>query len=665
MKAYALTDIGKMRKVNQDAQFASTEPVGELSNLFVVADGMGGHQAGDFASRYLIEHMPEYIKESGENEPVAALRKGIEAVNQELYSLSCEREELAGMGTTLVAASIQGNTLYVANVGDSRLYRIERSGIHQITRDHSYVEAMVSLGQMSRGSREYETKKNIITRAVGIGGHVEPDFFEVSLNPGDYILLCSDGLTNMVDNSAIYRMVLLPGSLDTKARALTALANQNGGKDNIAVILIDPQIRGGERIMMLKPGTYLQDRYEILSLIGTGGMSEVYQAKCHTLNRLVAIKVLKDEYSQDANFVSKFKMEAQAAAGLSHPNIVSVYDVVDEGSLHYIVMELIEGITLKSYILKKGHLGVKETIGIAIQVAQGLAAAHDQHIVHRDIKPQNMIISRDGKVKVADFGIARAVSSQTIGVNAVGSVHYISPEQAKGNYSDGRSDLYSLGITMYEMLTGKLPFDGDTPVSVALAHLEEPVQPPSRINPEVSASLDRIILKCTQKKPERRYQNAYELIADLRHALVDPNDDFLKKEPEFDENSPTVVRGAEELNRQMEAQRNRNLEQTMEHPAVSEKTGPVPTENERGEVVWKEPEQPEKEIEGWQEEETDVYEEETSRRPDRRRKGRRIEEDSEDVNPQIGAPAYDDWNRCSRIDCGGCDCHCCEVDRHL
>ena len=363
--------------------------------------------------------------------------------------------------------------------------------------------------------------------------------------------------------------------------------------------------------MMLKQGTYLQDRYEILSLIGTGGMSEVYQAKCHTLNRLVAIKVLKDEYSQDANFVSKFKMEAQAAAGLSHPNIVSVYDVVDEGSLHYIVMELIEGITLKSYILKKGHLGVKETIGIAIQVAQGLAAAHDQHIVHRDIKPQNMIISRDGKVKVADFGIARAVSSQTIGVNAVGSVHYISPEQAKGNYSDGRSDLYSLGITMYEMLTGKLPFDGDTPVSVALAHLEEPVQPPSRINPEVSASLDRIILKCTQKKPERRYQNAYELIADLRHALVDPNDDFLKKEPEFDENSPTVVRGAEELNRQMEAQRNRNLEQTVEHPAVSEKTGPVPTENERGEVVWKEPEQPEKEIEGWQ------------------------EEDSEDVNPQM------------------------------
>jgi len=294
--------------------------------------------------------------------------------------------------------------------------------------------------------------------------------------------------------------------------------------------------------MMLKPGTYLQERYEILSLIGTGGMSEVYQARCHKLNRLVAIKVLKEEYSQDSNFVSKFKMEAQAAAGLSHPNIVSVYDVVDESDLHFIVMELIEGITLKSYILKKGHLGVKETIGIAIQVAQGIAAAHDQHIVHRDIKPQNMIISRDGKVKVADFGIARAVSSQTIGSTAVGSVHYISPEQARGSYSDARSDLYSLGITMYEMVTGTLPFDGDNTVTIALAHLEDPVMPPSHSNPEVTASLDRIILKCTAKRPERRYQDAYELIADLRHALVDPNDDFLKKEPELDESSPTMIR---------------------------------------------------------------------------------------------------------------------------
>lgn len=307
--------------------------------------------------------------------------------------------------------------------------------------------------------------------------------------------------------------------------------------------------------MMLKPGDYLQGRYELLSLIGTGGMSEVYQAKCHTLNRLVAIKVLKEEYSQDSNFVSKFKMEAQAAAGLSHPNIVSIYDVVDEGDLHYIVMELIEGITLKSYILKKGHLGIKETIGIAIQVAQGIAAAHDQHIVHRDIKPQNMLISRDGKVKVADFGIARAVSNQTIGMNAVGSVHYISPEQAKGGYSDARSDIYSLGITIYEMVTGRLPFEGDNTVTVALAHLEDAITPASVLNPEVTPSLDRIILKCTSKRPSQRYQDAYELVADLRHALVDPEDHFLRKEPEIDESSPTVVRGKEEITLILDSQR--------------------------------------------------------------------------------------------------------------
>ena len=200
---------------------------------------------------------------------------------------------------------------------------------------------------------------------------------------------------------------------------------------------------------MLNPGTYLQDRYEILGRIGSGGMSVVYKAKCHTLDRLVAIKVLKEEFASDENFVSKFKMEAQAAARLSHPNIVNVYDVVDEGDLHYIVMELIEGITLKNYIEKKGFLENKEAIGIAIQVAQGIAAAHEQHIIHRDIKPQNMIISKDGTVKVADFGIARAVSSQTMNATAVGSVHYISPEQAKGGYCDAKNLYEYWGDMLY------------------------------------------------------------------------------------------------------------------------------------------------------------------------------------------------------------------------
>lgn len=276
--------------------------------------------------------------------------------------------------------------------------------------------------------------------------------------------------------------------------------------------------------MMLTTGIMLQDRYEILERIGSGGMSEVYKAKCHKLNRLVAIKVLKSEYTSDAGFVSKFKMEAQAAAGLSHPNIVNIYDVVDEGDLHFIVMELVEGITLKSYIAKKGHLGVKETIGISIQVAQGIEAAHEQRIIHRDIKPQNMLISKDGKVKVADFGIARAASSQTMNVTVVGSVHYISPEQARGGYSDVRTDIYSLGITMFEMVTGRVPFEGDNTVTVALAHLNDPIVLPSMINPEVTPSLEKIILKCTEKKPENRYACIADVISDLRRALLNSDD---------------------------------------------------------------------------------------------------------------------------------------------
>lgn len=280
--------------------------------------------------------------------------------------------------------------------------------------------------------------------------------------------------------------------------------------------------------MNLRPGTYLQDRYEILEQAGSGGMSVVYKARCHKLNRLVAIKVLKEEFSNDSTFVGKFKMEAQAAARLSHPNIVSVYDVIDEGKLHYIVMELIEGVTLKTYITRKGRLEIKESIGIAIQVASGIAAAHEQHIIHRDIKPQNMMVSRDGKVKVADFGIARGVSTQTMNSAAMGSVHYISSEQARGGYSDERSDIYSLGITLYEMVTGRLPYEGENTVAIALSHLEEPMVPPSAYNKEIPVSLEKIILKCTAKKPENRYGTANELIMDLRRSLAQPDGAFVQ-----------------------------------------------------------------------------------------------------------------------------------------
>lgn len=276
--------------------------------------------------------------------------------------------------------------------------------------------------------------------------------------------------------------------------------------------------------MTLRPGVYLQNRYEILDLIGSGGMSEVYRAHCHKLNRDVAIKLLKKEFCSDEEFVRKFKYEAQAAAALNHPNIVNIYDVVDEEELHYIVMELVDGITLKEYILQKGKLGISEAVGIATQVARGIGAAHERRIIHRDVKPQNMILSRDGKVKVADFGIARAVSSQTVSSQAMGSVHYISPEQAKGEFTDERSDIYSLGVTLYEMLTGRLPFQGDTAVSVALSHIEETMTPPSVYNPDIPAGLEKIILKCCAKDPEARYQNVDALIADMKAVQERPDE---------------------------------------------------------------------------------------------------------------------------------------------
>ena len=273
---------------------------------------------------------------------------------------------------------------------------------------------------------------------------------------------------------------------------------------------------------MLREGTFLQDRYEIIGRIGSGGMSDVYKAQDCKLNRPVAIKVLKEEFGKDHAFVTKFKMEAQAAAGLTHPNVVNVYDVVDQGELHYIVMELVEGITLKKFIDQKGRLGLKETVGIAIQVAQGISAAHDQNIVHRDIKPQNVIIASDGTAKVADFGIARATSSDTLNASAMGSVHYISPEQARGEASDERSDIYSLGITMFEMITGTVPFDGDNSVAVALAQIESEMPLASTYNASVTPEFDNIILKCCQKRPERRYQDMGELIQDLRRVLTIP-----------------------------------------------------------------------------------------------------------------------------------------------
>ena len=298
---------------------------------------------------------------------------------------------------------------------------------------------------------------------------------------------------------------------------------------------------------MLKEGMFVQERYEIIGRIGSGGMADVYKAKDHKLNRFVAMKVLKQEFREDKAFISKFRVEAQSAAGLAHPNIVNVYDVGEDHGISYIVMELVEGITLKEYIDKKGRLAVREATSIAIQVCMGLEAAHRNGIVHRDVKPQNIIISTDGKVKVTDFGIARAASSNTINSSVMGSVHYSSPEQARGGYSDYKSDIYSLGITLYEMLTGTVPFDGDSTVAIAIKHLQEELPSPRKYVPDLPKSTVQIIYKCTQKSPDRRYNDMAEVIRDLKESLVNPEGDFVQLTP-INNNARTVVISGDELN---------------------------------------------------------------------------------------------------------------------
>ena len=311
---------------------------------------------------------------------------------------------------------------------------------------------------------------------------------------------------------------------------------------------------------MISPGMLIGERYEIIDRVGSGGMADVYNGKDLRLNRNVAIKILKQEYSNDAKFVSKFRAEAQSVAGLSHPNVVNVYDVGEDDNLYYIVMELVEGITLKKFIEKKGRLEINEAIGIGIQIAQGIEEAHKNHIIHRDIKPQNIIISREGKVKVTDFGIAKAATSNTITSNAMGSVHYISPEQARGGYSDEKSDIYSLGVTIYEMLLGKVPFEGESTVSVAFAHVHEEAAHLNDVDASIPRSLSRIVQKCMQKKPDMRYESADALIMDLRRAVSDPQGDYVELE-ETVSDSPTimisddVVRAVKEQPKRTPAQR--------------------------------------------------------------------------------------------------------------
>ncbi len=312
-------------------------------------------------------------------------------------------------------------------------------------------------------------------------------------------------------------------------------------------------------------GRILGGRYELEEKIGSGGMAIVYKARCHLLKRHVAVKVLRPELVEDEEFVARFKRESQAAASLSHPNIVNIYDVGEENGIYYIVMEYIKGKTLKEYIREKGKLDWEEAVRIAIQICSALKHAHKNGIIHRDIKPQNILVSEDGTVKVTDFGIARAVTSATVtmaGANVMGSVHYFSPEQARGGHVDAKSDLYSLGIVLYEMVTGTVPFEGDTAVSVALKHIQEKVKPPGELNPDIPKSLQDVIEKAIEKDQSKRYQTAGEMIKDLQRVLKEPNGSF-------------VVRGSDNSDMPTQVFRPINVEKEQQESSAEKKKRPV------------------------------------------------------------------------------------------
>ena len=326
---------------------------------------------------------------------------------------------------------------------------------------------------------------------------------------------------------------------------------------------------------MIMIGTVLGNRYELLEKVGIGGMAIVYKAMDRLLNRYVAVKLLRSEFQDNEEFIRRFNIESQAAASLSHANIVSIYDVGQSGALQYIVMEFIEGVTLKDYIAeKKGGIYWKEATNIAMQICSALEHAHSKHIIHRDIKPQNIMITSDGVIKVTDFGIARAASGGTTTMEAMGSAHYLSPEQARGGYTDQKSDIYSLGIVLYELYTGKLPFDGETPVAVAMQHMQSEAIKPRVINSDIPKSVENIILKAMSKEQRLRYDSASLMLADIKKAYTDPEASVSKDEDDADkygtkklapivnitmptDNEKPVVRRSEEerINRQKQTKK--------------------------------------------------------------------------------------------------------------
>ena len=512
MNAFGITDKGKVRSANQDAYRLSLSPDGEYV-LAALCDGMGGVHGGEIASAVAADSFMQYAEDMLRREPKSdaaqVLREAAAYANLKVYDRAFRDESCRGMGTTLVAALVRPEDAAVVNIGDSRCYWLADGQLQQVTRDHSLVQSMVDRGLITEDEARSHPRKNVIMRAVGLERTIRSDIFRLDIRPGDALLLCSDGLSNLVDAGEMESLLLASSD---GARPRRAGQRHAGARAPMNLRGNDMDTKNQDKYR----GMMLDGRYELVELIGSGGMAVVYKAMCHRLNRYVAVKIMRPELAKNEKFRRRFQTESQAIAKLSHPNIVGVYDVSRTEHVEYIVMELVDGITLKQYLQDHGPLDAMQAVDFSLQIARALAHAHGKGIVHRDIKPQNILVVNDGVIKVADFGIANLQSEvPDVENEAIGSVHYISPEQARGLPVDGRSDIYSLGIVMYEMLSGKLPFDGDDDRTVALKHLSAVPTPLREIAPSVPEALEKIVMKAMEASLDNRYQTADALAADL------------------------------------------------------------------------------------------------------------------------------------------------------
>ncbi len=516
MDIYSQTHVGNVRIDNEDTVYISGR---KAPLLAMVADGMGGQAGGRTASENAVSYITTELKDKLKKADVEDLKKAAISAGEKIYNIAKKHEEFKNMGTTLAAAIIREDRVSAINVGDSRIYLLNAQGLSRITKDHKYVQYLVDKGFLTQEEAEHHPYRNIITRALGME-EVEADTFDFAWGTGDVLLICSDGLYEEVPEDEIKAILKSKTSAKNKAETLIGLALKNGGRDNIsAIVAINDGILG----------TVIKNRFEISALIAEGGMSKVYRAYDKKEKKSVAVKVLKTEFNSNKQIVEGFLHEGETTSRLVHKNIVRTIDYGTKNGCRYIVMDYVEGSTLAD-LMRTRRLTIDECVSISKKIISALSYAHHRGVIHKDLKPHNILLGLDGEPFVTDFGIAEEVGmkGKNDGDKVVGSVNYFSPEQATGEKVGPATDIYSMGIMLYEMCTGKLPFVAEDKLSVALMHLHTPPIPPKEINPDLPDSLNKIILKAIEKKPEKRYSSAAAMGRDIARCLADKSGAYVK-----------------------------------------------------------------------------------------------------------------------------------------